>query len=91
MYAIRSYYDLADQDVPRLDAGADLHDPALVEVAKRALRLVRDVAGDLLAAELGVSGHALELFDVDRGEGVLLEDPLGDDDGVLEVVSYNFV
>src|SRR6185295_7899627 len=40
--------DLADQDVARLDVGADPDDPALVEILQEALRDVRDVAGDFL-------------------------------------------
>ena len=78
--------DLADQDVARLDLGADVDDARLVEVAKRFLADVRDVAGDVLRPELGVAGHDLELFDVDRGEDVVLHDPLGDQDRVLIIV-----
>ena len=37
--------------------------------------------------ELGVAGHHLELLDMDRGEDVLLDDPLGEQDRVLEVVA----
>ena len=72
--------DLAGQDVARLDLGADIDDAGLVEVAQRFLADVRDVAGDVLRPELGVAGHHLELFDVDRGEDVVLHDPLGDQD-----------
>ena len=48
---------------------------------------VRDVAGDLLGPELGVARLDLELLDVDRGVVVLLDQPLGDEDRVLEVVA----
>ena len=78
--------DLAAQDVARLDLGADVDDAGLVEVAQRFLADVRDVAGDVLRPELGVAGHDLELFDVDRGEDVVLHDPLGDQDRVLIIV-----
>ena len=71
---------LPTQDVARLDLGADVDDARLVEVAQRFLADVRDVAGDVLGPELGVAGHDLELFDVDRGEDVVLHDPLGDQD-----------
>ena len=37
--------------------------------------------------ELGVAGHHLEFLDVDRGEDVVLHDPLGEQDRVLEVVA----
>jgi hypothetical protein len=65
--------DLADQDVARLDARADLHDAGLVEVAQRALADVRDVARELLAAELGLADLDLELVDVDRRVDVVLD------------------
>ncbi len=79
--------DLADQDVARLDLGADVDDARLVEVAQRFLADVRDVAGDVFRPELGVAGHDLELLDVDRGEDVVLHDPLGDQDRILIIVA----
>src|SRR4030095_7392896 len=54
--------DLADQYVARLDRGADPDDARLVEVAQRVLRDVRDVARDLLRAEFGVAGFAVEIL-----------------------------
>ena len=39
---------------------------------------VRDVAGDLLGAELGVAGVDLVLLDVDRGEHVVLHQALAE-------------
>ena len=50
-------------------------------------RDVRDVAGELLLAELRLADLDLELLDVDRGVGVVLDQPLADDDRVLEVVA----
>ena len=47
---------LADQDVARLHLGADIDDAGLVEVLQRLFADIRDVAGDLLLAELGVAG-----------------------------------
>ena len=67
--------------------GADADDAVLVEVGEHVLADVRDVAGDLLRAELGVAGLDLVLLDVDRGEDVLLDDALGEDDRVLVVVA----
>jgi hypothetical protein len=79
--------DLADQDVAGLHLGADADDAVVVEVLQRLLAHVRDVAGDLLGPELGVAGGDLELLDVDRGEDVVLQHLLGDEDRVLEVVA----
>ena len=79
--------DLADQDVAGVHLGADPHDARLVEVLEGLLADVRDVAGDFFLAELGVASDALELLDVHRGVDVVLDDPLGEQDRVLEVVS----
>ena len=79
--------DLADEDVARADLGADADDAALVEVLQDVLGEVRDVAGDLLGAELGVAGVDLVLLDVDRREHVVLHEALGEDDRVLVVVA----
>ena len=79
--------DLADEDVAGADLGPDADDAFLVEVLEDVLGEVRDVAGDLLGAELGVAGVDLVLLDVDRGEHVVTDQALGDDDGVLEVVA----
>src|ERR1700730_3530324 len=79
--------DLADQDVPLLDLGADVDDAALVEVAQRVVGDVGDVAGDLFRAELGLAGLGLVLLDVDRGVHVLLDHALGQKDRVFEVVA----
>ena len=75
---------LPTQDVARLDLGADVDDARLVEVAKRFLADVGDVAGDVFRPELGVAGHDLEFLDVDRGEDVVLDDALGDQDRILD-------
>src|SRR6202012_789607 len=79
--------DLADQQVAGDNVGADSDDAALVEVAQALLAAVRDVAGDLLVAELGRAGVYLVLLDVDRGEFVFLDQALRQDDRVLEVVT----
>src|SRR4051812_46972066 len=79
--------DLADEQVAGADLGADADDAAVVEVAQRLLRAVRDVAGDLLVAELRRAGVDLVLLDVDRGELVVLHEAVGEDDRVLEVVA----
>src|SRR5882724_180439 len=78
---------LTDQNIARLDRGADADDAALVEVLERRLRDVRDVAGDLFRSQLGVARLDLELLDVDRGVVVLADQLLRDEDRVLEVVT----
>src|SRR5713101_3273758 len=79
--------DLAHQDRARLHLRADADDARVVQVLERLFTDVRDVARDLFLAQLGVARDALELLDVDRGEHVLLDDALADEDRVLEVVA----
>ncbi len=78
---------LADEQVARADLGADADDAAVVEVAERLLRAVRDVARDLLVAELRRASVDLVLVDVDRREHLVLDEPLREHDRVLEVVA----
>ena len=61
---------------PVADLGADPDDAPLVQVGQHLLADVRDVAGDLLGTQLGVAGVDLVLLDVDRGEHVVLHQPL---------------
>ena len=79
--------DLAHQDVARLDVGAHADDAALVQVAEHLFADVGDVAGEFLAAQLGLADFDVEFLDVDRGVGVVLHQFFADDDGVLEVES----
>ena len=78
--------DLADEDVARPDAGADADHAVLVQVVEHLLRDIGDVACELLAAELGLAHLDVERVDVDGREDIVLDQPLGDDDGILEVV-----
>src|SRR5690606_39601889 len=52
------------EDVAGAHLGPDADDAVLVEVAQHRLGEARDVAGDLLGAELGVARLLLELLDV---------------------------
>ena len=79
--------DLADQHVGRLDLGADVDDPRLVEPRQLRLAQARDVARDFLRAELGVARDDRELLDVDRRVAVVGDDALADQDRVLVVVA----
>src|SRR3712207_1261175 len=79
--------DLADEDGAGLDLRADADDARLVQVAEHVLADVRDVARDLLGAELRVARLDLKLLDVDGRVVVVLHQALGDEDGVLEVVA----
>src|SRR5262249_56346703 len=65
---------LADEQVAGADLGADADDAAVVEVLERLLRAVRNVAGDLLVAELRRPRVDLVVVDGDgRVDGLLPE------------------
>ena len=51
--------------------------PCSSRLRERLLADVGDVARELLAAELGLADLDVELLDVDRGERVVLDQPLG--------------
>ena len=79
--------DLADQDVAGLDLGPDADNAGAVEVGQGILAQVGDVAGYFLRPQFGVAGHSLEFLDMDGGEDILLDQALGNEDGILEVVA----
>jgi hypothetical protein len=65
--------NLADEDVARPHVRADADDAAFVEVVQGPLAHVRDVAGELLAAQLRVANLDVVFLDVDRGVDVVLD------------------
>ena len=79
--------DLAHEHIAGVDFGADADDAAFVEVGENVVGEVRNIAGDLFGTELRVSGIDLVLVDVDRREHIVLDQSLGQDDRVLEVVT----
>src|SRR5262249_9437741 len=79
--------DLAHQNRPGFDIGADADDAALVKIPERGFAHVRDVARDLFRTEFGVPRLDLQLFDMDRSVIVVLDHFLGDQDGVFKVVT----
>ncbi len=72
---------------PARTGSTDADDALLVEVLHRLFADVGDFARDLLDAAVGVADLKLELLDVDRGEDVVLGEPLAQQDGVLIVVA----
>ena len=80
--------DLTDEDVFGANLGADADDAVLVEILERIFADVGDVARDLFGPELRVAGFALVLLDVDRGEAIVLDHALADQDRVFVVVAF---
>jgi hypothetical protein len=79
--------DLADEDVAGLDRSPDPDHARFVQVLQEFLGDVGDVAGDLLGPQLRVPGLDFELLDVDRRVRVVLDQRLGHEDRILEVVA----
>ena len=79
--------DLAHQNVARLDLGTDIHDAGFIQLGEGSLAHIRDVSRDFFRTQLGVAGHAGFLFNVDGGEAILLDHPLGNQNRILEVVT----
>jgi len=78
---------LADQDVAGAHLGTDVDHTGFIQSRQRMLGHVRDVGGDFLRPQLGVTRNAGQLFDVDGGVTVFLHHTLGDQDRVFEVVA----
>ena len=79
--------DFADQHIARLDLRADINDAGFVQLRQRAFPDIGDVAADFLAAEFGVARDARQLLDVNRSVDIVLDQALGDENRILEVVT----
>ena len=78
--------DLADEDVARLYMGSDPDNAPLIEIHERLIGDVGNFPGDLFLAPLGVPNVKLQLLDMNRRVHVVLHQPLGQHNGVFEVV-----
>ena len=77
----------ADQNVARLYRRADANNSAFVQIAQERFGDVRNIAGDFLGTQLGIARLDFELFNVDRGVVIVLDQLFADHDGVFEVVA----
>src|SRR5690606_32024301 len=57
------------------------------QLVQRSFPDVRDVRGDFLWPQLGITGYAGQFLDMDGGEAIFLDHTLGEQDGVFEVVT----
>src|SRR5262249_50235239 len=78
---------LANENVARLHLRANANDAILVEVSQGLLGDVWNVAGELLASQLRLADLDLKILYVNAGKDVVLDEPLGDENGVLKVVA----
>ena len=79
--------DLADQCVARLHFSTDINDAGVVQTVELLLSQVWNVAGNFFCAQLGVTRHHHEFFDVDGGVAVFSHHTLADQNRVFKVVT----
>ena len=84
-FTFRRY--LTNQNVAAGHFRTDINDTGFIQFRERSFTHVRDVSGDLFRPQLGVTGHARQFLNVDSGETVFLDNTLGNEDGVFEVVT----
>ena len=84
-FTFRGY--LTNQNVAAGHFRTDINDTGFIQFRERGFTHVRDVSGDLFRPQLGVTGHACQFLNVDGGETVFLDNTLGYEDGVFEVVA----
>jgi hypothetical protein len=61
---------LPDENVARLDFGADPDNSALIKIPKRFFADIRNVAGNIFLTQLGVAGFDFKLLNMNGGEGI---------------------
>ena len=79
--------DLAHQDIAGIDFRPDKGDSRFVEIGQRRIADIGNIRADFFGAQLGIARHTSQLFDVDRGKAILVDQALRDQDGILEVVA----
>ena len=84
-FTFRRY--LTNQNVATGHFRTNVNDTGFIQFGERSFTHVRDVSGDLFRPQLGVTGHARQFLNVDSGETVFLDNTLGNEDGVFEVVT----
>ena len=84
-FTFRRYF--ANQNVARLHRCADADDAAFVQIPKEAFRDIRNISCDFLRSQLGIAGFHFQLFNMYRSVVVFLNQLLGNNDCVFEVIA----
>ena len=79
--------NLAHQNIVGLDLGTDADNSFLVQILQFLLAYIRDIPGKPVGSGFILPDLCLELAQVDGCEDIFLDNPLGDKDGVLIVIS----
>ena len=80
--------DAADKNVTRTHFRTDADDTAVIQIFQRIFADARDIIGDLLGTELGVTRFCLIFFDMNRSVNIILNQTLTDQNGILVVVTF---
>ena len=84
-FTFRRY--LTNQNVAAGHFRTDVNDTGFIQFRECSFTHVRDISGDLFRPQLGVTRHTGQFLNVDGGETVFLDNTLGNEDGVFEVVA----
>ncbi len=84
-FAFRRY--LTNQNVAGAHFSADVDNAGLIQLGQCAFTHVRNICGDFFAAQLGITSHTGQFLNVDGGQTIFLNHFLGDENGVLKVVT----
>ena len=85
-FALRG--DFTDENIAAVDFRADTYDTVFVEVFKRVVADVRNIARDLFFAEFRIARFDFVFFDMNGGEYVLSYEFFGKKDRVLVVITF---
>ena len=85
-FALGGY--LTDQNITGVYLSADTDNTVFIEITELIVTDIRNITGDFLRTELGISGFDLILFDMNRSINVVTHDFLVNENGILVVIAF---
>ena len=79
--------DFAHQDIATLDFRADVDDSGFIQFGQGFFAYVRNIRGNFFRTVFRIACDTGFLFDMNRGKPVVPDNPLGNQDGILEVIT----
>src|SRR5690606_2142979 len=79
--------DLTDQNIARTNFRSNVDHTGLVEFRQSAFADIGNIRGNFFRPQLGVTRHTGQFLNMDRGEAIVLNHTLGDQNRVFEVVA----
>ena len=84
-FTFRCY--LAHQDIAGAHFRTDVNDAGLVQFGQCSLAHIGNIGSNFFRTQLGVTGDRGQFLNMNGGEAIFLHHPLGNQDGILEVVA----